>query len=406
MRRDADKNQKRKKAKKPDIIGGLKARRRGDYVRYFDGIFSSAVFILIFALFCSARVGFFLLISLVLAPAVSVLMAFLSSKFVTVSVRNEGGNLSSEKGDKVALCLDAYNKMIIPSCLVRITLKDSAGTEAEEKEINISVRGRGTVSVPLLFYARMAGGVRIGIDEICCEDFFRVARFPVKVDGTSSYKCGVNPMIPEISSKDPVLEETMRTALIDDKSDDTIELPTYNFSGFPGYDYREYEPGDPLKRINYKLSAKVGELMVRLDERPITSGVVIFLDSDKPENADENPVIPGAVENMLETAMGMIRTLISRDFGVTVYWKDEEGKENEISVRTEKELSDLRSMLGFFILSEQDERLPDIVTENGSGLICFTCKADAALISGLEQNSKDAGSICIFNAITGEGRTL
>ena len=53
----------------------------------------------------------------------------------------------------------------------------------------------------------------------------------------------------------------------------------FAFGGFPGYDNREYVPGDPLKRINWKQSAKRNKLLVRLDDEMAARAIHVVLDS-------------------------------------------------------------------------------------------------------------------------------
>lgn len=392
-------------SKKEDKAGGLRPRRKNDYFRFADGTLSSAVFVLLFALFCSARVGYFLLIALFAAPGVSVLLAFISSRFseVSLSKSKDTNNLLAEKGEKVLMDITVKNRSILPTSLIRIGILDSPSLEANEKEINISVMSMRDKIIPLTFYAGLAGGTKAGIKEAVCEDFFGIARFPVKVHDCVQI-CGVGPSIPEISAKDPVLEETMKTAL-DEGFDETIDEVSATFAGFPGYDYRKYEPGDPLKRINYKLSAKVRQLMVRLDERPVTSGVLMILDAAKPASGDENPIIPGAVQSMLETSLGMIRTMLSRNFSVCVNWTSYDNNSNSLEIRSEKDLASLRTALSFFMPIETSKRVPDNL-QGGSSVICFTLKDDAKLYAELEKKFGSAGSVCIFNAVTGEGRVL
>jgi uncharacterized protein (DUF58 family) len=52
-------------------------------------------------------------------------------------------------------------------------------------------------------------------------------------------------------------------------------------SGLEFYGMREYRPGDELRRIVWRASAKVGKLMVREAEEGITDAITIILDSDR-----------------------------------------------------------------------------------------------------------------------------
>ena len=398
------------KNRSENTITGAKPRRRNDYIRLADGIFSSSVFIIIFALFCSARVGYFLLIALLVTPGVSILWAFISSKVLSVSISEEESEMLLNKKDTDFVGYRIYNPLILPSALVRIRVECSPNM-SRQKEIDLAaVMGRRETKGGIVIEAVNAGGAKARLGDIYVEDFFGIVRFPIrsKENGLTK-RYGITPQIPEISSKDPILEEAMKVAYGEDNSEESTEIPGYNFAGFPGYDYREYVPGDPLKRINSKLSAKKDSLMVRLDEKPIVAGVVFVLDSEGPENISENPLIPEAVENLIETSLGMARTLLSRDFGVTFFWK-REGTWNISKIREERELEQMVGELAFFSLEHgagNSSRVPDELSGSGCSIICFTCKADAELISELTGSAAgDTGSVRIYNALTGEGRGL
>ncbi len=397
-----------KRLMEPDEVGDLRPRRKGDYVRFADGVFCSAVFILIFALFCSARVGYFLLIALFVAPGVSVLWAFLSSLFTEVTFPPGQDGLTVSKKDTIKYSFEIRNHMLLPTSLIRICPVSRPNIEMSDRELVTSVISFGKKRVELPFSAVMCGEARLEIKGLCVEDFFGIARFPIKkISGDPVAVYGVLPEIPEISAKDPVLEEAMRAAFSDDNSDDSIDITGYNLSGFPGYDYREYVPGDPLKRINSKLSAKRDTLMVRLDEKNVTAGVVFLLDSKAPDNYETNPLIPGAVENLIETSLGMARTLLSRDFSVTFFLAGDDGW-NEETVRTERELGTLAGKLAFFsVRTPIAERIPERLNGIGSSIICFSVCADAALYEELSAGAMgETDGIRVYNAVTGEGRGL
>lgn len=52
-------------------------------------------------------------------------------------------------------------------------------------------------------------------------------------------------------------------------------------SGLEFYGMREYQPGDELRRIVWRASARVGKLMVRQAEEGITDSITIILDTDR-----------------------------------------------------------------------------------------------------------------------------
>ena len=67
--------------------------------------------------------------------------------------------------------------------------------------------------------------------------------------------------------------------------------------GAPGYEHRSYEPGDPLNRINYKLSAKKRALMVRRDENTSSQSIDIV-------------IAPGSDDACVEQAFALAKRLV------------------------------------------------------------------------------------------------
>lgn len=87
-------------------------------------------------------------------------------------------------------------------------------------------------------------------------------------------------------------------------------------SGFPGYEYREYEEGDSLKRINYKLSAKKQTLMVRMDEQVVSMRMAVILDN---MSSGERFLDEYVIEGM----MAYVGCMHSSNITVEVYYRGE-----------------------------------------------------------------------------------
>lgn len=89
-------------------------------------------------------------------------------------------------------------------------------------------------------------------------------------------KIKIMPNIPDTGSQTELLKATSENASFDDNESESDEN-ALGLTGVPGYDHRQYEIGDPLKRINWKLSSKRDELMVRLDEKVTASSQAFSL---------------------------------------------------------------------------------------------------------------------------------
>ena len=79
----------------------------------------------------------------------------------------------------------------------------------------------------------------------------------------------------------------------------------------PGYEHREYVEGDPLKRVNWKLSSKKNKLMVRLDEAASSVQPLIVLDLYRKTGASaEYAVI--TEEKIIRSVFGLVTLLVKQ----------------------------------------------------------------------------------------------
>ncbi|MDE6700298.1 MAG: DUF58 domain-containing protein, partial [Acetatifactor sp.] len=79
----------------------------------------------------------------------------------------------------------------------------------------------------------------------------------------------------------------------------------------PEYEIREYIPGDALKSIHWKLSAKQGKMMVR--ERLATGHEIIHVLLPLGEDRKLN-------DDLVEAMYGVCRLLLDGDYPVQLYW--------------------------------------------------------------------------------------
>ncbi len=292
------------------------------------------VFAIIFGLFLDANVGWFILLTLILAPLLSVFMAWLSGRLVQVSCEMKDVLLS--KGDICTMKVLVQNKSIFPTPPLAVILTNEAGVRCAQKEILASILPRGRKSFEVDFQAKICGSSIIGVETVKVTDYLGLFAFAIKRQDYASMqrRVAVIPDIAEISARDDNLLRVMQSSLNMDDGEDTVESAAYAFGGFPGYDNREYVPGDPLKRINWKQSAKRNKLLVRLDDEMAARAVNVVLDSvfekDQVDIAsvrklfvyhklEEEQILPKMAEDAIENALGMMQVLIRQNYAVNFY---------------------------------------------------------------------------------------
>lgn len=362
------------------IIGGI--------INYILAIACSVVF----ELFLNANVGRFVLLALLFAPALSVFFAWLSSRMVSVSIEMEDALLS--KGDKCSMTIHLRNDSIFPTSPIEVKMADTPRVLCEDTDIMVSVLPRTSKSFEVKFKAKICGKSMVGVKEVRVTDYLGLFSFPImKVDYDSQKKkVAVIPNIAEISARDDNIMQAMQASRNMDDSEDTVESSVVTFGGFPGYDSREYVPGDPLKRINWKQSAKRDKLLVRLDDEVSSQTIHVVLDSVY-EGDNANPKI---AEDAVENALGIIRVLIRHDYTVNYYAMGKYGFAG-YQIEDEMDLENVRLEMAEYVFAGKEdsdkgiERFPSAeILGKGEGAFLFSTPNSlgeaAAAVEGQSEN--------------------
>ncbi|NJE77360.1 DUF58 domain-containing protein [Thermococcus sp. ES12] len=80
---------------------------------------------------------------------------------------------------------------------------------------------------------------------------------------------------------------------------------------------REYRPGDPLKTINWKATARLNKVLVNEYEPEGRATVMVYLDTS--ENMAVGGVFQGSLESSIGLAISLINLLLRNDFRVGLY---------------------------------------------------------------------------------------
>lgn len=317
------------------------------------GLVISGALILIFALFCSARVGYFLLLVLILSPVFSVLLALASRQ--KLIIKSDISHLLLSKGDTCTLTVNLKNSGLLPCPPVKILIKENPHMTCKVNSIEIRALPGHSTDHSLVFKACLCGGSCIGIEDAVFSDWFNICSFSL-IQKPQLFKTGVIPQLRHFEA-DTDLLECVSDAFSSDRNDETVDEVSLAFRGFAGYDYRTYEPGDPLKRINSKVSAKMGQLMVRLDEKQAASEINVVIN---PHMENEDPPLS---QDVLESALGMCLSLVRLDFSVrmSIPEVEETSKESikweEHLIFTEEDLPSLSEKLAFVTFSNSKKAL-------------------------------------------------
>lgn len=226
------------------------------------GYIEAVAFAVIFLLFINGEYGWVLLYSIALAVIASVIICVASHKRFSVSCGGFSGVYAL--GDKVTAELKFTGRgfCLLPYITVNGRFMGQSFTA------RCSLIGKSG-SVRIALKARECGLNKLEIDEIVLRDFLGLIYFN-SAERPESCAAAVLPAIVDYNGPD-----VLPSALPSD--DDEEAEQSLLFGGMPGYEHRDYVPGDSPHRINYKLSAKKRALLVRKDESVASESVEIVL---------------------------------------------------------------------------------------------------------------------------------
>ena len=194
------------------------------------------------------------------------------------------------------------------------------------KRVRVMVPGRdSSESVPELTSAG-SGKIRVSMEKISLYD-------PLWLIGirTGTSAVGNYTVLPDIFdlSADYVLQES--TTFDNEvyspyrKGQDRSEV----------FQIREYEEGDSLSGIHWKLSEKTDKLMVKDPSLPLDKSIVVVVDKTA-----ESPVSPEEAERLAELFVSLLEGLIAGGLTYRLVWQDEDGGLRMDEIQFEDDLID------------------------------------------------------------------
>lgn len=147
------------------------------------------------------------------------------------------------------------------------------------------------------------GEYEVGVKEIIVTDFFRLfqLRYPLR----ESFRAIVNPKVVELETLGSL--EDVTTPVVKE---------SYLALTEPDAVVREYVPGDALKQVHWKATARSGELKTRLRTGDEKQGIAVFFDTERisEEPAEYLPVENKVLELALALGLFWAKQKVTADF--------------------------------------------------------------------------------------------
>lgn len=240
---------------------------------HIPGYIQAAFFAVLFMLFISGEIGSAILYAIIIANVVSTVLLLISKKHFSATLCSLSGVTECGRNIEFEIVLKKKGFCFLPYIEICLAANTSI-------RLRTALLFRREVTVKGEFPAEHSGLNKLLLENMIISDFLGNFHFNIRADQQT--QMAVLPRIVEYAGPD-VLPN-----MLPSEEEETEEGTATRNGGMPGYEHREYVPGDSPRRVNYKLSAKRGTLMVRLDESNGHAATHLYIsESGLPECCDQ-----------------------------------------------------------------------------------------------------------------------
>lgn len=231
------------------------------------------------------------------------------SLMVEVNMEAQGEKFKTVKGEVIF-----NNQSYIPWGRVQAILKSENLLTGEKASLQIysPLTLKGEKVIPVKFKSHHGGQIQFKVEDLKIYDLFCL-----------SYRRGSHEarkktlILPKFYQSNPMLMSKAHGEEDQFMSEYDEQLKGGDYSEV--FQYKAYEKGDSLQRMNWKLSGKLGELIVKVGSKPVPRSILLILDTsvataDPPSSAKKR-------DSMMETFLAVSQGLLlnNQPHGVGFY---------------------------------------------------------------------------------------
>lgn len=283
---------------------------------------SVAFLLYIFTFYIDGEMGIIIIAFLVFALLVSLALAIYGRNRVKVDFDCDS---YVKKGSDISVKIIVEKSGRFPLPVIEVKPCASEVFAECDKIYKISLvsddRAEFTFTIP----AVTGGNGEISVKSVYSCGFLGFFRFKAKIALPQPKSVGVIPVIPDIKSSTQLFRSIADSVMTSENDEENDTSMLYSANTAPGYEHREYVHGDPLKRVNWKLSSKKSKLMIRLDEAASAVQPVVILDLFRNNNTDIHTSLIRE-EKLLQSVFGLVTLLIRQGIACTFVYKSYNGE--------------------------------------------------------------------------------
>lgn len=283
---------------------------------------SIAFVLFIFTFYIDGDIGVIIIAFMIFAPLVSLGFAIAGRKRATVTLDCDG---YVKKGSELTVNVTVEKTGFFPLGIIELSFAGSGVFEKHDKKYRLSLISGDKKSFDIKFLSKIGGNGEISLLSAKSCGFLGFLKFKLKTEMPQPKSVGVIPEIPDVKPSSKLFRNIADSVMTSDDEENNDTALLYSANTAPGYEHREYVQGDPMKRVNWKLSMKKGTLMVRLDEAVASVQPVIALDLFRREKSDSEAVLL-CEERILYSVFALVSMLIKQGIASTFVYYGADGE--------------------------------------------------------------------------------
>ena len=275
-------------------------------IKYFFII----IIMFLFAILYNVRYTFVLFATVLLLPILLLITLILVKKSLKLEVAVRNSIL--KKGDKAEVLISIQNPVIFPIAQIDIGIcYYHALTNKKQKEkVYASLLGKSQQELSVELSSLYSGMIVFDLEYVRIYDLIKL--FSLKTKCNQRIELMVEPNVYELMEKEvpqnPFIYVDQDLSVRNKKGDDPSEI----------FSIREYQEGDKLHKIHWKLSYKQQMLMVKEYVDPLYSSAAILLELVCTSREEQLH----CMDSLLDTTMSIANWYVEQKAPMVVYWYD------------------------------------------------------------------------------------
>ena len=260
--------------------------------------------------FSNQKLSLVLFIIVVIVPFVSIIVNLIASRNVILEIETPQTAVKNQNFQCNIIAKN--NRKFFPTLVdCKLAFKNEVTGEEIVGEMMFSIGGKGdNYLVPFSLESRFCGSIVLSVKSMQVYDLFGLVGVNKK-----GFRDRETIVLPDTFS--PQLEVTAYKAK--DVEADEYSQTKSGFDPSETFTIREYQPGDNLNRIHWKLTEKFDEILIREAGLPVRHSFLVLLETSIPSTMEEEVSIDDA---LLEIIMSFCQKMTEEGITYDIGWQD------------------------------------------------------------------------------------